>query len=387
MKKPQKYLMRMGLFCGAVIAIAAVLFPSLKDAFMANAILNGVIILALVIGVGFAFRRVIDLGPSVDWVHNFKKRGGDAAAAAPALLAPASSMLLSQNDNSAMRMSTLSMRTVLDGIVNRLEESREISRYLTGLLIFLGLLGTFWGLLGTIGAIGKTINSLSIDGTNIALMFDELKEGLQTPLGGMGTAFSSSLFGLAGSLVLGFLDLQASQAQTRFYNDVEDWLSTVTKLSRGEEGFAGGTVVAGGTPSAYATAVMEQTAEGMERLEKTLKRGEEDRKAMQQALTQVSQALNKLADMSAQPQQSLDPVSRDHISNLDHGMQRLIEQQARSTEQMSEDIRKEIKVLSRTIAAGLDEASAHATNQQPAQVSETPPSTAAHLTATKDDQL
>ena len=125
-------------------------------------------------------------------------------------------------------------RQVLDGIASRLEESREISRYFTQLLIFLGLLGTFWGLLGTIGAIGGTINGLSVDGSDMALMFDELKAGLEAPLSGMGTAFSSSLFGLAGSLIMGFMDLQASQSQTRFYNDVEDWLASVTHLSRGE---------------------------------------------------------------------------------------------------------------------------------------------------------
>ncbi|WND01865.1 MotA/TolQ/ExbB proton channel family protein [Temperatibacter marinus] len=375
MKKPQKYLTRMGLFCIAVLAIAALIFPSLKDAFMANAILNGVIIGALLLGLFYAFRRVFDLSPAVDWVNDFKKRGDEASSAAPNLMASASAMLRSQHSES-MRMSTMSMRTVLDGIVNRLEESREISRYMTGLLIFLGLLGTFWGLLGTIGAIGKTINSLSIDGTNIALMFDELKDGLQTPLAGMGVAFSSSLFGLAGSLVLGFLDLQASQAQTRFYNDVEDWLSSVTKLSRGEEGSSGLSV--SGSPSAYATAVMEQTAEGMERLEKTLKRGEEDRHHLQQTMLEISKALNKLADQSDQPPQPpqpmMDSASRSHLSNIDVGIKALLDSSTKANEQLSEDLRKEIRVLSRTIAAGLEGSTTEMHNEsQP-------------LTATKDDQ-
>lgn len=356
MKKPQKYLTRMALFCAAVIAIAAVLFPSLQSAFMANGVLNGVIIAALLIGVLYAFRRVVDLNPAVDWVTGFKKRGIDAPETAPPLMASASAMLRSQNTDVAMRMSTMSMRTVLDGIVNRLEESREISRYMTGLLIFLGLLGTFWGLLGTIGAIGKTINSLSIDGSNIALMFDELKDGLQTPLGGMGTAFSSSLFGLAGSLVLGFLDLQASQAQTRFYNDVEDWLSSATKLSRGEEGVGGS--VSGGSPSAYATALMEQTAEGMERLDKTLKRGEEDRQALQRTMLDISKALTAMADGANKPPQPvMDSASRAHLSNVDVGIKALLDQQSKSSEQLSEDLRKEIRLLSKTIATGLEEAS------------------------------
>lgn len=353
MNKPQKYMVRMALFSLLVVAVAALLFSGLKEAFMANGVLNGVIILALLTGMGYAFSRVMDLWPAIDWVNNFKKRGTETTEPAPKLLAAASSMLRSQNADAAMRMSTLSMRTVLDGIVNRLEESREISRYMTGLLIFLGLLGTFWGLLQTIGAIGSTIDSLSIDGNNMATMFDELKKGLQTPLAGMGTAFSSSLFGLAGSLVLGFLDLQASQAQTRFYNDLEDWLSSVTKLSRGEEGFAG--LAAGASPSAYATAVMEQTAEGMERLERTLKSSEADRHKLQESLLGISKALTKLADQPEQTSQPmLDSVSRGHLANMDVGMKALLDQQVKSSEQMSDDIRKEIRVLSRTLAASLE---------------------------------
>ena len=126
------------------------------------------------------------------------------------------------------------MRSLLDSLAIRLDEAHEISRYMIGLLVFLGLLGTFWGLLQTVAAVGDTIQQLDVGSNDVGVIFEDLKSGLAAPLGGMGTAFSSSLFGLAGSLVLGFLDLQASQAQNRFYTDVEDWLSSVTDVSVGE---------------------------------------------------------------------------------------------------------------------------------------------------------
>jgi hypothetical protein len=122
------------------------------------------------------------------------------------------------------------MRSILDSILMRLDEDRELSRYLVSLLIFLGLLGTFWGLLQTVSAVANTIRDLNVSSANTGVIFEDLKAGLAAPLGGMGTAFSSSLFGLSGSLILGFLDLQAGQAQNMFYNDLEDWLSTVTDL-------------------------------------------------------------------------------------------------------------------------------------------------------------
>jgi len=122
------------------------------------------------------------------------------------------------------------MRSILDSIAMRLDETRDITRYIGGLLVFLGLLGTFWGLTETVGAVGRTIQSLNAGTGNLGSVFDELKSGLAAPLGGMGVAFSSSLFGLSGSLIIGFLDLQASQAQNRFYNELEDWLSNVTAL-------------------------------------------------------------------------------------------------------------------------------------------------------------
>lgn len=375
MKKPGKYLTRMSIFVVIVAAIAIALSATLKSAFLANAALNGVIVGTLIIGIFFTYRRVFDLNIEIDWIVSFQRRKGGTVARSPKLLAAAAAMLEGQQDNTHIRLSSLSTHSLLDGIAARLDESREISRYLTGLLVFLGLLGTFWGLLGTIGAIGSTINSLSVDGNDMALMFDDLKSGLQAPLSGMGTAFSSSLFGLAGSLVLGFLDLQATQAQGRFYNDLEDWLSSVTQLSRGEEGST--------APGAYGTALMEQTADGIDRLERTIKQSGEDRITLNNTLGDISSALSALADNMARQQAMMqaagagnkelinainalasaenmpappvmDEAAKGHLRNIDLGLKRLLEEQNRNQEQLTDDLRAELKLLSRTMAAGLD---------------------------------
>jgi len=193
----------------------------------------------LLIGIVLAFRQVIRLYPEVAWVNNFRIADpGLAIDRRPTLLAPMAAILGGERTG-RMTISQQTMRHLLDSIATRLDESRDISRYMTGLLVFLGLLGTFWGLIETVGSVGKVIDGLKVGGDAGAL-FDTLKEGLAAPLGGMGISFSSSLFGLAGSLILGFLDLQSSQAQNRFYTDLEDWLaSTVREYSGGEPAAAG----------------------------------------------------------------------------------------------------------------------------------------------------
>lgn len=386
MQKPQTFITRMTLFVLAVVLLVILLKDALLSAFLANAALNGVILGTLVLGIVFAFRRVIDIKPELDWITAFKRHESGVSSITPKLMAPAAALLSAQAEG-GMRLSTLSMRSVLDGIASRLEESREISRYFTQLLVFLGLLGTFWGLLGTIGAIGGTINSLTVDGGDMALMFDELKAGLNAPLSGMGTAFSSSLFGLAGSLILGFMDLQASQAQTRFYNGVEDWLASVTHLSRSEmsEGTA--------SPGSYMTAVMEQTADGIDRLQRTMKQSEDSRHQAQITMTAIAETLASLSDrMAAQGAQAekgeemgrslaeaisqltdatksaeptaaapaMDDATKGHIRNLDLGIKRLIEEQSRGSETMVDELKSEIKLLSRTLAASLDKQNSEA---------------------------
>jgi hypothetical protein len=176
---------------------------------------------------------VIRLYPEVAWVNNFRIADpGLAIERHPKLLAPMAAILGGERSG-RMTISQQTMRHLLDSIATRLDEARDISRYMTGLLVFLGLLGTFWGLIETVGSVGKVIDGLKVGGDAGAL-FDTLKEGLAAPLGGMGISFSSSLFGLAGSLILGFLDLQSSQAQNRFYTDLEDWLASTVREYSGE---------------------------------------------------------------------------------------------------------------------------------------------------------
>jgi hypothetical protein len=215
------------LIIAAFIALA--LFRQVYAAYIANPGLNSVIIAALVIGIVLAFRQVFRLFPEIRWVNTFRvAEPGIEVERAPVLLAPMATLLGDRIGRTAI--STQTMRSILDSIQMRLDEDRDLGRYLTSLLIFLGLLGTFWGLLQTVGAVANTIQTLDVSSNNTGVIFEDLKAGLAAPLSGMGTAFSSSLFGLAGSLVLGFLDLQAGQAQSKFYNDLEDWLSTVTDL-------------------------------------------------------------------------------------------------------------------------------------------------------------
>src|SRR5215468_8866903 len=224
LSSPRIFLVRMLVFLILCSLVLVMLYRQILVAFMANPFLNALIISVMVIGILLAFRQVIRLYPEVSWVNGFRLADpGLAVERPPVLLAPMAALL--RDRMGRMAISSQMMRGILDSIAARLDEARDLSRYMTGLLIFLGLLGTFWGLIETVGSVGKVIENLKVGG-DAGAVFDSLKEGLAAPLGGMGISFSSSLFGLAGSLVLGFLDLQTSQAQNRFYTDLEDWLAT-----------------------------------------------------------------------------------------------------------------------------------------------------------------
>jgi hypothetical protein len=381
MTRPHRYLIRMTLFLAAVAGVAFILYPTLQSAFMANAPLNGLIVGVLVLGIGYNFRQVAMLYPEVAWIDAFRsnldsdlERGAAVSQTPqPRLLAPMATMV---GDRQTFSLSTMAMRSLLDGIVSRLDESRDISRYTIGLLIFLGLLGTFWGLLETVGSISDVISGLSVDGGDTTTVFNDLKRGLEAPMSGMGTAFSSSLFGLAGSLALGFLDLQANQAQNRFYNELEDWLSSVTRLSSGAlSGDIDQTV------PIYVQALLEQTAEGLENLQRTLQRGEESRIAVNNNLITLGDRLGNLTDQMhtqqalmkslAETQIEIKPIlarlaettasggfddaTRSHIRNLDVYVARLTEELHTGREEMTQQLRSEIKLLARLVAASGDD--------------------------------
>ncbi len=364
------YLVRMIIFVAIVAAVAAVLAVSVTEAFIANIGLNAFILGILLLGIIYIFRQVVLLRIDVAWIENFREvDDGLTLPRPPPLLQPMATMMADRRGR--MSLSSPSMRGLLDGIGSRLDESRDISRYLIGLLIFLGLLGTFWGLLQTVTSVGDVIGGLSVGDADLAGVFDRLKGGLEQPLSGMGTAFSSSLFGLAGSLVLGFLDLQAGQAQNRFYNDLENWLSRFTRLSSGA-----GITEGDGTVPGYVSALLEKTADSLDDLQRTLTRGEERRQSADvnmMALTQKIAALTdqmhmeqklmaKLAENQlamkrvldglndAREAPMLDEASRTHLRNLDVYMSRLLEETTTGRNQLISELRGEIKLLARTLA-------------------------------------
>ncbi len=378
--RPYRYLTRMAIFLLVVGAICAVLYPRLQEAFAANAVLNGVILGVLLFGIGTSLRQVIALNPEVNWLQRLIREksgslvmpGATSDERPPKLLGPMVTMMGERTGR--IRLSALSMRSLLDGIQSRISESHDMSRYLIGLLIFLGLLGTFWGLLETVGAVGATISGLSGGTGDATAMFDQLKRGLETPLSGMGTAFSSSLFGLAGSLILGFLELQAAQAHNRFVNELEEWLSEVTRLT------GGGPLADGDQPvPAFIQALLEQTADSLDSLQRTMAKAEESRLNMDHSLevlaerlgtltdqlrseqsiltrlaesqAQLRPVLSQLAEVNGTRVGGLDDASRDHLRNLDHHMGRLVQEAASGRNKAVEEIRSEIRLLARTIAA------------------------------------
>jgi hypothetical protein len=383
MHRSHRFLLRMSIFLGLVAALAYGLNRPLLAAFMGNPAVNGVILGILVAGIIYIFRQVLLLDPEIDWIESFRERLANRDLSTPPgrvprLLGPMARMLGSRQGG-RVSLSATSLQTLLDGIASRLDETRETSRYLIGVLVFLGLLGTFYGLLETVRSVGGVIGALNVSSSDLARAFADLKTGLESPLHGMATAFSSSLFGLAGSLVLGFLDLQAGQAQNRFYNDLEEWLSTYTRLSTGPFGDSGE-----GSVPAYIQALLEQTADSLENLQRLLTRSEEGRIAANATLAGLSDRLGaigeymnagqglmaRLTDSQTELQPALvrlaaaaenslgqDDVLRTHLRNIEGYMARLIEEAAEGRAQSVHELRSEIRLLARTIAALADEGS------------------------------
>lgn len=377
MTKPGRFLFRMIAFLIAVGAVIAVLHTALLRAFMANPALNGLIGAVLVIGILYAFRQVWIVGQEVSWVEAWQKaqRGSGAGNVGEpsTLLGPLARMLANRGPRGSL--SAAATRALLDSVGSRLDEARDISRYFIGLMVFLGLLGTFWGLLETITGVSDTINGLSLNtNDDINVLFSKLKGGLETPLAGMGLAFSTSLMGLAGSLILGFLDLQAGQAQNRFYNDLEEWLASFTRVG-------GGAVVDGDqSVPAYVQALLEQTADSLDNLQRTMARSEDNRSQSGAALMQLNEKLSLLTEQMRAEQGlllkltehqiemkpilaklaqnaesgSFDAASRGHLRNIDILLARLLDDAAQGRAKLVDDMRAEIKLLSRTIAAMAD---------------------------------
>ena len=381
MTRPTHYLYRMLLFLAAVGGLVFLLEDALIVAFGANPLLNGLILAVLALGISWNIRQVTRLTREVTWLETFQKnRPHLAGIQAPRLLAPMASMLTARagktrGDQERFTLSAPATRSLLDTIASRLDESRELSRYTTGLLIFLGLLGTFWGLLLTVRSVSDVITGMSVGSGDINALFEQLNSGLAQPLKGMATAFSCSMLGLASALVLGFLDLTAGQAQNRFFNELEEWLASLTRLS---SGILGTDSDSPGSVPAYVQALLEQTAENMESLQRTLARGDDDRRDTGHAIIALSERLATLADTMrtnqqlmlrlAESQQSIAPaltrladsnttddVARAHLRNIEIYLQRLLTETEQGRTQSTTEIRSEIKILTRTIAALAEE--------------------------------
>jgi hypothetical protein len=372
MTRPRLYLLRILVFLLAVAAGAWLLRVELIRIFQHNMLLNGAILLVLVLGILYIARQVWMLGPEVRWLESIQRDEVPATDGSDLrLLAPMAAMLRERADK-RLALSPVAMRSMLEGIGTRLDESRETSRYAIGLLIFLGLLGTFWGLLETVSSVGEAIANLQVSGSDPAQMFARLKAGIEGPLKGMGSAFGASLFGLSGSLVLGFLELQAGQANNRFFRELEDWLSTHTRVG-------GGTLSVDGdaTIPAYVEALLEQSAENIDKLQRTLVRSEENRENTGAAVTQLIERLSTLSETLRQQQQLLarlaenavelrglttklaeqslaqaaDDPARAHLRNLEAYMARLLEETVRGRTALADELRGEFKLLARTLAS------------------------------------
>jgi hypothetical protein len=362
----------MMIFLAAVVLLVGLLHAELFVAFASNPLLNGVILCVMVLGIAWNIRQVMMLRQEVEWLEAFQRpRDGAPAQASPRLLAPMASMFASRRSEK-FSLSAPAMRGVLDGISARLDESREISRYATSLLIFLGLLGTFWGLILTIGAVANVIGEMNVGTGDVNMLFNQLKAGLAQPLAGMGIAFSSSMLGLAGALVLGFLDLTAGQAQNRFFNELEEWLAGITRIASGA-----GMEADGGSIPAYVHALLEQTAENLEGMQTTMARGEEQRQATSAAIGQLAERLAVLAEQmratqvlmqrvadqnaslapamitltEAMARPTMDEGARKNLRNIESLLARMLEDSAQGRAHATAELRSEIKILTRTITA------------------------------------
>ncbi len=368
---PDRYLLRMTLFLLAIVAVAVVLLGPASRFFATNVPLNSVILAVLLLGIVYMLREVLALRPEARWFERLTRQDPALnSAPMPDLLGPIAATM-GEKRGSRWQLGPTATRALVDGLAARLDEKREIGRYLVSLLIFLGLLGTFWGLLSTVSAIGDAIRNLNITGGgDFTAMFGELKRGLEAPLSGMGTSFSSSLFGLSGSLVLGFLELQAGQAQGRFLGEVEDYLTANTRL--GSSGPVGEGDGGAGVP-AYVSALLESTAESLDRLQRTMAHAEENRATANEALASLTErlatlasqmraeqelmvriaeaqmelkpALQRLAQAQATP--ALDDAAKAHLRSIDTGITRLTEGQRTGLDEVA----AQVKILTRTIAA------------------------------------
>ncbi len=324
MEFPGRYIARMVLFLALVCIAGVLLFPFLKSAFFTNPVLNGLIAFVLAAGIILNFRSVFVLRKEVRWINKQPLPLDDAALAPLRLLSPLALILKNNRAKGNAVISPTIARSVLDSVGMRLEEVRDISRYLIGLSTFLGLLGTFWGLMSTVGAVGDVIRALNVSGESASDAFNTIKTSLEAPLSGMGTAFSSSLLGLAGALVMGFLDLQANGAQNHFYNGLDEHLAALTRYASG----VGSTDDSVTSNAAYTNALLEQMVESMADIRRQL----------------------QIDDAKAQERAQNDTDLLRYISRIDRSISQIDKNSEARQEILLREVRDSFRLLIRTIS-------------------------------------
>lgn len=364
-----RFYIRMGIVGAGAVALLFLLAPSIWPIFQTNAALNGIILGVLLVGIIFSIQQIVILKPELKWLETVSasERPLLAGEYDPKILSPLATML-----NKNAHFSASALRAALDSIDARLQESKDIGRYLVGLLVFLGLLGTFWGLSLTIKSVSSVITNLP-SGTGVVMNFlEQLKTGLQAPLDGMGVAFSSSLFGLGSSLILGFFELQTSQARHMFFKTVEENLTDRLAITRADNLSSPGE----GMP-AYIQALLEQTAENLDGLQRTTSRTEQERQILNSNLSALCEKFSHLIDQRETEQNLLikvaegllefqnqlqvfsskitenefgmDRATKDNISSLNEVSHRLLEATAAGHESLTKELRSEIRVLTKTL--------------------------------------
>ena len=337
MTDPRSYMLRMVVILVVTLVIIGLLFNQLAAAFSGNLAFNSVIIATALIGIAFIFRQTWRLVPEAKWLSDIQKTNTiSQSAPRPVLLATVHVMLSDASEEG--QLSALSLRSVLDGVAVRLDEAREISRYFIGLLVFLGLLGTFWGLLQTIGSVGRVVGGLDLSSTDFDAMMSQLRNGLDAPLAGMATAFSSSLFGLGGSLVIGFLDLQLGQAMGRFFNEVEDWLSAFAKFSDQTAS------PPDGGRQALAQGLSEEGARAMITLASAIDAAQRDRTEQTRQITSLNTTLSLLSEQMAD-----DRRLREQLAQLNIQIQQLTSSLDEKARLQQETVSTELRALSTAI--------------------------------------
>ncbi len=369
--QPVRQILTMFVILGLVMAGGYVLYPRVASVFLANPYLNGVILAVFVVGVLACFWQVIQLISSVSWIESFAQgREGHEEFRAPRLLASLAALLRSRG--ARMQISSSSSQTILDSVATRMDEARDITRYIVNLLIFLGLLGTFYGLATTIPGVVETIKSLRVEeGQSAVDVFSNLLGGLESQLDGMGTAFASSLLGLAGSLVVGLLELFAGHGQNRFYRELEEWLSAITRVS-----FSSGEGEAGGFDQGVVATVLDHMVEQIDSLQGLFIQAEEGRKATTERLDALSErvmrlterldtaadsndALNRVAHGQAElltlmrgkaeEDEDIDPESRMRLRSIDVQLLKILEEMAAGREDSVAALRSEISEVTKTL--------------------------------------